>query len=628
MLESLGIALCAFDAEDRVVMWNGWFVRMFPEHVGHVHVGEAYAENLRRFYRGRLDDTERPYIERYIAAGIERHRRQASPFEFYHRGQWLRVASLPQEDGGRVRIWVAIDAPLDGRTVASAMAHGGRNPPLGSLDGIADGLLVRNPEGRITVANARFAEIYRVDREEIIGLHVSEVLARVWEGEPGAEDALLALTDNSRFTGAPFEVALPGDRRVRVSEQRALDGSMICTHVDVTETHRLQRVTAEAQRYAERLAESLRDKVAALEASSREIELLLSVMPGGLLRVRLTPEGTMMPLYVSPEAEKLTGYQPSEIGGGLLLSRLREGETARLRAKVAEAARTGSATIELDFHHRDGTWRRMHGSLRGDPQAPGGRDVIMLWSDVTEAHQRLVENAQASRLITLGEMASGIAHELNQPLAAIALLTATAAAGLEGMAAAPADLLRNLDRIGDQAIRAGRIIHSLHDMTRPERAVPEEVSLDEMVTQTLSLVGAMIRADGIAIEVLLPDGLPRVRGQRTRLQQTLINVLSNARFALLRTKPGRPAIRIAAGRIDAGVDLVVTDNGGGIPEDVIGRVFDPFFTTKGPDQGTGLGLSIARAAIRSMQGDISVCNTDDGAQFTLHLVACVPEPMG
>ena len=127
-LDGLDVALCAFDDSDRTLAWNSTFFKFFPEHAGHVYVGEPYEANLRRFYTQRLDAQELPNIERYITAGVERHRAQTRPYSFEHRGLRVHVSSLPIDGVGRVRVWraealPAQSAPTDMATQASADIH-------------------------------------------------------------------------------------------------------------------------------------------------------------------------------------------------------------------------------------------------------------------------------------------------------------------------------------------------------------------------------------------------------------------------------------------------------------------------------------------------------------------------
>lgn len=105
MLDGLHTAMCLFDAEDRALVWNRSFFLFFPEHDGHLHEGEPYRDNLRRFYQGRLGPDEIERIDRYIDAGIARHRMQNQPYAFEHHGRPLVVSSLPLPEVGRLRLW-------------------------------------------------------------------------------------------------------------------------------------------------------------------------------------------------------------------------------------------------------------------------------------------------------------------------------------------------------------------------------------------------------------------------------------------------------------------------------------------------------------------------------------------
>ena len=227
-----------------------------------MEAGEHYSQNLRRFYQGRLDADEMPHIERYVADGVARHQQQTVPYEFRHYGRWLRVASLPLPGVGRMRIWKRVVPPQDGEVLARQMARGGKETAIAGIDDLADGLMVRDASGHIRLVNQLFGQMYGLASEAMaVGQSFPEVLAQLWDGQPGAEEALLAWRDNAKFAGAPFELPLPGDRWTRVSEHRALDGSAISTHVDITHLRRLQRASAEAQAKAEALAASLRAEI-------------------------------------------------------------------------------------------------------------------------------------------------------------------------------------------------------------------------------------------------------------------------------------------------------------------------------------------------------------------------------
>ena len=240
LLDTLGIALCLFDDDDRAVLWNLSFLRFFPEHDGHVYVGEPYRENLRRFYETRLTETERLSLDHYVQEGIERHRAQQRPFDFSHHQRLLRVTSLPVVGAGRVRIWKEIeqDTPEE---PASEVAP----PLLSAFFDLVEGAVVLDKTGRITAANSEFLALYKIVSEaSVIGRSFSEVVQGVWS-RAGFAGPAAGLLDNMSYSQAPFEVELPGDRWCRVVMRHLSGGSAHLIHSDITAIKRRQRALAE-----------------------------------------------------------------------------------------------------------------------------------------------------------------------------------------------------------------------------------------------------------------------------------------------------------------------------------------------------------------------------------------------
>jgi diguanylate cyclase (GGDEF)-like protein len=249
-LDSLNVAAYLLDESERAVLWNRSFMRLFPEHEAHMHPREPYRENLRRFYEGRLQGDERAEIERYIEAGLERNRHQSRPFTFQHRGRSLRVASLALPGLGRIRLWrvqaEVVDAP------PGAPLPTGES---GLLDEIPDGLMVADAELRILWVNGPFVVMYGLlDRAAAVGRDFADLYRDVWavapEGSADGGAGLALLGEQTRWAGAPFELALPGERCVRVTEQRSPDGRRVFAHVDISAMKLQQRRLAEAEQQA------------------------------------------------------------------------------------------------------------------------------------------------------------------------------------------------------------------------------------------------------------------------------------------------------------------------------------------------------------------------------------------
>ncbi len=239
-------------------------------------------------------------------------------------------------------------------------------------------------------------------------------------------------------------------------------------------------------------------------------------------------------------------------------------------------------------------------NLALSPIAAEGGDGsrVVTFDDIT-ARVKLEEQVlQQERLASLGLLAAGVAHEVNTPLTGI---SSYAQLLLEDM---PADDPRRetLQKIEDQTRRASTIANSLLNLARPERSAFESLPLNDAVHEVLRLFEPQIRDKRIVLHTDLEAELPEVRGHRGKLQQVVLNLLSNARDAV--EGGGRIAVRTvhSGGR----VVLEVDDDGVGIAENDLPRIFDPFFTTKGRGKGTGLGLSISYGIVREHDGTMHV----------------------
>jgi len=216
--------------------------------------------------------------------------------------------------------------------------------------------------------------------------------------------------------------------------------------------------------------------------------------------------------------------------------------------------------------------------------------------------QRLL---QADRLSQLGALVSGVAHELNNPLAAIAAFG-------EALVLDPsqADVQESAEVIRSEAMRAGRIVQTLLDFARQRPRVQTAVDLGEIADRVLALQRSGFKKARIRASVSVPKDVPAVAGDPQELQQVLLNAVVNARQAI--ESSGRPGqIIITAQATGKHVVVTVEDTGPGVPPDILDRVFEPFFTTKA-EQGTGLGLAISFGLVRGMGGRMWMQNVEGG----------------
>ncbi|MCA1248554.1 nitrogen regulation protein NR(II) [Massilia sp. MS-15] len=231
----------------------------------------------------------------------------------------------------------------------------------------------------------------------------------------------------------------------------------------------------------------------------------------------------------------------------------------------------------------------------------------------------------SARLATMGEMSSMLAHELNQPLAAISSYTAGALNVLERstQAGEPVNtgrLRHALEQARQQAQRAGQIIRSVHEFVKKREPRREPVTIQDVVEGVRALVELQARQAGVALRVELPSGLPRVEADRLMLEQVLLNLTRNAVEAMHDTPLAQRVLRIAAAHADGMVTVSVIDRGHGIAPDVAAGLFSPFYSTK--LDGMGMGLSICRTAIEFHGGTLSHApNPGGGTVFSFALPA-------
>ena len=324
--------------------------------------------------------------------------------------------------------------------------------------------------------------------------------------------------------------------------------------------------------------------------------------------------GQTVPLYWPPElVDEYSRRQPARLGAERSAQASHEGfETTFMRRSGERFAVLIFEAPLVDTHGRHTGW--MSAVLDVSAQ-----------KRVEELARQQQERLQATaRLATVGEMASLLSHELNQPLAAIA---SYAAGSLNLLKDASVDkesaqmLQHAAQRIAEQAERAGRVIKSVHDFVRRREQAREAIGADVLIDAVLPLVRLQARKSGTRVEVDMPGPPPRVVCDRTMLEQVLLNLTRNGIQAMEgHTDAAQRELRISVQQTDARwVRFHVADRGPGIAADVVQRLFTPFFTTR--SEGMGLGLSLCRTVIEQHGGALDFENLPGAAgtefRFTL-----------
>ncbi len=288
-------------------------------------------------------------------------------------------------------------------------------------------------------------------------------------------------------------------------------------------------------------------------------------------------------------------------------------------AKYHDIRKVVGSQKELTGLRRDGSHFPLEVSL-SIMQHGQDRLLIATVRDITDEKARESEALRAGQLAAIGELAAGVAHEINNPINGIINYTQILLDDMDPKDES-ADLHKDImGRIIKEGERIAVIVRNLLTFARQRDETLEEVRIEEVIEDSVALLKHQFNQDGIHLIMDIPENLPTLRGNPQQLQQVIINLLTNASYALNQRYPGqnpkRKKLEIKSSCITSeGRDVLrttITDWGSGIEQGVIDHIFDTLFTTKPPGKGTGLGLSISKGIVRDHRGVLSLRSKPDG----------------
>ena len=465
-----------------------------------------------------------------------------------------------------------------------------------------EAVVVLDNTDRVIRINPEFSRMFGYDEADAVGRPINQLVApehlrsssielteRVAAGE-----TVNVETVRRRSDGSLLNVSILGTP-IRVS------GSQVAVYGiyrDITARKEAEARLGNRERYFRSLIENTSDVIAVVEGD-------------GMFR------------YLSPAVRHVLGYAPGELLGRPVYGLMSDDDAAVVRVAFRRALGEPDATFvaEARFRHADGSWRLLaltgH-DLLDDPAVKG---VVVNMRDLTEARARDAQLRRVERLASLGTLIGGVAHELNNPLAAIKGFTE-----LMLMNEQPPEDREALETIAREAKRAADIVADLRVLAREtqEQAVMGPVDLNEAVRHVLKLRRYSLDTNNILACEDLDPALRHVWGDRGQLEQVVLNLVVNAEQALdEHDGERRLAVRTRAAGDTAILEVI--DSGPGIRATDLERIFDPFWTTKAPGVGTGLGLSLVHNILTEQGGSIHVASEPGrGARFTVELVAAPP----
>lgn len=329
-------------------------------------------------------------------------------------------------------------------------------------------------------------------------------------------------------------------------------------------------------------------------------------------------------------AERLFGYGATEAIGRNVSLLMPEPHRSQHDRHIERYLTSGVARIigigrEVEACRSDGSNFPVHLAVGRIPDSDPPRFVGFM-HDLTARHQAAAEQrrtqermARVSHLATMGELAAGIAHEINQPLAAISNYAQACERLLQAPAPDFAEVQDALRQISGQALRAAEIIHRVRQLVRTHEPRRETIHVNDLLEELSALTRSDARMHEVRLSLELGDGLPSLEADGIQIQQVLLNLIHNAIEALGPPGKGDRRVIVRTCRHDPGeIELCVIDFGPGVDPAIAPRIFDPFCTTK--EHGTGLGLAISKSIVEAHRGRLEYRpNSPRGACFVVTL---------
>lgn len=376
----------------------------------------------------------------------------------------------------------------------------------------------------------------------------------------------------------------------------------------------------------EQAAAQRRDREAeALLEGRAAVDRLLKDLPAVVFLRNYLPDGSTRLVYRGGDVEHALGWPAATVARMDDLSQLAASMTDTDR--VAALRRALSAEVvstEFQIRQPGGgvKWVRASGRVI-EKRQDGSALVVGYITDIQDLRDAEARATSAARMASLGEMAVGLAHELRQPMAIMAMAAENALDDIATEDLVEAQL--RLERIIQQNRRASDIIDNLRRfaMDAQDAGPKERVPLSAAVDRVLLLMAGALHRGAVLVERGFPERPPVALAWPGAVEQILVNLLGNANDALAARPAEARWVRIEAHDDPAAgtVRLVVSDSAGGVPPEILPRVFQPFVTTKAADRGTGMGLAICHGMAKALGGTISVENQAEGAVFTVTLPA-------
>jgi len=366
------------------------------------------------------------------------------------------------------------------------------------------------------------------------------------------------------------------------------------------------RVSTEGSDELARLAEDVNKMLAALERTHNELKQILSTTPNTVLVI----DRTQRIVLANRAFHDTFKLKPADVEGRHVGDVI---PVAGLLETISEVQAGRQPESQLEFRYKSATRQRI---MVASISQMVEKEVLLILRDVTDERERLERLYLTDRLVSVGEMASGIAHELNNPLT-----------GVIGFAELlmdrdlPDDVREEVEVIHGEAQRSAAIVKNFLTFAQTHMPVRELTQANSIIENAIRLRAYEHRINNIQVDTRLDPELPEIMVDCFQMQQVFLNIALNAESAMIEAH-GRGTLKVTSERTNNTVIISFSDDGPGIAKQDLKRIFDPFFTTKEVGKGTGLGLSICHGIVNRHGGKIYARNNPgEGATFVVELPA-------
>ena len=496
-------------------------------------------------------------------------------------------------------------SPTRGTRESTAVAKGPRLDLLQAAADIVaalpDAVVITGMDRRVLAANEAGAQLLGWQMDNVVGQLIAEHVIAAERAHVAAREDKVVAGEPQRYETRIVNHETGEERDVSVSSgpfrvNGALIGT-VATLRDITDPKRAQDTLARSEARYRHLVESASDAIVTLDANGRFTT-------------------------VNHAAENISGYKREELVGQWFAPMLPDDDLPKALAHFQQALSGETGLFESQFYRKDGEVRTISITY-STPQKD--EEVLCLIRDVTDQKMLQEQLIQSEKMSAIGQLVSGVAHELNNPLAGISAFAQLLLAEKRF----PPDQRTAAETIYSEARRASRIVQNLLTFARQHKAEKIPTAINQVLDDTLELRGYELRVRGIDVRREYDESIPETMADAHQLQQVFLNLITNAEQAMEQRDGHHHRLTVRTRRGSDAIRIEIEDTGAGIPANLIERIFNPFFTTKPTGSGTGLGLSISLGIVREHEGRIWAENPPQtGARFVVELPITAPRTSG